>query len=72
MKWFPEVPDCWKAKPEQVAGPSHHFDVKLSKPDPRAKKDCAMCKGRGCYTVLDIGEYDEMPRSIKCACINRR
>jgi DnaJ-class molecular chaperone len=72
MKWFPDVPDCWKTKPDKIAGPCHHFDVALAKPDPTAKKNCPMCKGRGRYTALHVSEYDEMPMSMKCACTNKR
>ena len=71
MQWFPDVPDCWKTKPDKIAGPCHHFDVALAKPDPNAKKDCPMCRGRGSYTALHVGEYDEMPMSMKCACTNK-
>ena len=71
MNWFPKVPDCWKAKPGVIAGPCHHFDVDFAKHDPTANKDCPMCRGRGVYTALHVGEYDEMPMSMKCACTNK-
>lgn len=71
MKWMPDVPDCWKSKPGQQTGPCHHFGVELVKPDATAKKDCPMCKGKGRYTALHVGEYDEMPVSMKCACTNK-
>lgn len=64
--------DSLKSKPGQIAGPCHHFDVDLAKPDPEADSACPMCMGRGCYTALHVGEYEEMPMSVKCACTNRR
>ena len=54
-----------------IAGPCHHFDVVLTKPDSMANKDCPMCRGRGVYTALRVGEYDEMPMSVKCSCTQR-
>lgn len=42
----------------------------LVKPDPKAKKDCPLCRGSGVYTALHVGEYDELPMSMKCACTN--
>ena len=71
MNWFPKVPDCWKAKAGVTAGPCHHFDVDLVKHDPTANKDCPMCRGRGVYTALHVGEYDDMLMSMKCACTNK-
>jgi hypothetical protein len=70
MKWFPELPDGLRSKPGRLAGPCHHFDVDLVKPDPKAKKDCPLCRGRGVYTALHVGEYEEIMMSVKCACAN--
>ena len=66
-----KIPDSLKSKPGQVAGPCHHFGVDLVKSDPKASKDCVMCRGRGTYTALHVGEYDEMPMSVKCSCTRR-
>ena len=70
MKWFPDLPDSLKGKPGQTSGPCHHFNVELTKPDPLAKKDCPICGGKGRYTTLHVGEYDELPMSVRCSCTN--
>lgn len=61
-----------KSKPGQISGSCYQFDVDLVKPNPQAKKDCPMCRGRGCYTALDVGEYEDTLMSMKCACTARK
>lgn len=69
---MPERFQCGCEMPEYTGGIFDEFDVALAKPDPTAKKNCPMCKGRGRYTALHVSEYDEMPMSMKCACTNKR
>ena len=72
MRRLPELPDGLRSKPGRLAGPCHHFEVGLVKPDPKAKKDCPLCRGRGSYTALHVGEYHDhdLLMSMRCACTN--
>lgn len=58
IKWFLDLPPSLKSKPDQVSGPCHHFNVKLSK--------CSNCNDTGYYTVLNVGEYNEEPITMRC------
>ena len=57
-KLFPELPDSCKDKTNQISSPR------------KANKNCQICKGRGVYTVLHVGEYEEIQMSVKCSCTN--
>lgn len=54
-KLFPELPDSCKDKTNQ---------------NKKANKNCKICKGRGVYSVLHVGEYEEIQMSVKCSCTN--
>lgn len=64
MKWFPELPDSLKLKPDQISGPCHHFNVRLVK--------CPKCHGTGYYTVLNVGEYSEEQMTMRCNRCNTK